>query len=100
MKIEQIYKILYALFFTILLGVSLIFGTVWMQAYRELKAFKSKGVALAAELAQLRKHLESKEKYLRRLNEDPQYFEWVARRRLGYVYSDEIVFRFEDNLPN
>lgn len=100
MKIERIYKILYALFFTILIVISIIFGTVWMQAYREYKAFKSKEVALAAELTQLRRHLESKEKYLRRLNGDLQYFEWVARRRLSYVYSDEIVFRFENSLSN
>lgn len=81
-----------------LLGTLLVlvffFGSVILQANRELKQFHEREGRLEAKLQQAEKEFQQKEAYLSRLMEDPEFLERVARERLGYTRSDEILFRF------
>jgi cell division protein FtsB len=49
-------------------------------------------------------HINEKNKLLalqiRRLKEDRKYFESIARRQLGLVKDNEIVYRFRKELPD
>jgi cell division protein FtsB len=76
------------LFAYLSLGKDGLVDLVQMQAEREknlttLRDLRGKNRLLASEI--------------RRLREDPKYFESVARRELGLVKEDEIIFRIKED---
>lgn len=96
MKISGIHKFLYTLFAGVLVAVIVGFGLMWLQANRERAVFVNNETKLDSNLDQARKKLEIEEGYLEQLQRDPEFFEWVARQRIGYAHSDEIIFRFDE----
>lgn len=80
---------------SILGGMCLIFLSVFFKSYREYKLFKRQEEYLNEELSLAQKGLRTQERYLNLIKNDPNFIEWVARRRFGFVRSDDIVFKFE-----
>lgn len=96
MKVNRIHKSLYVLFGALFLIVLLGFGFILLKTYRESKVFQQNEINLQDNLNRLKKEVGIQERYLKRFNDDPAFFEWVARQRIGYVERGEIVFRFGD----
>lgn len=78
----------------LILGIFL--GSMILQSRREYRHFTERRVDLENRLAQAREEFRLKEAYYARLLEDPEFLERVARERLGYSRSDEVLFRFDD----
>lgn len=79
----------------LLLAVTISFGTVLLQTYREYRHLQSREASLRSELVELRREQEQKEEYLRMMLENPDFMERVVRDKLGYVRPDETVFLFD-----
>jgi cell division protein FtsB len=74
------------------------FGMALSKTHREFENFKARQDRIELRLIQARKEFAEKEAYLRRLMEDPDFLERVARERLGYSRPDELLFRFSEEL--
>ena len=72
------------------------FGGLVIKTHREYNNFKERENRVETKLTQARKEFAQKEAYLVRLIDDPEFLERVARKRLGYARSDELIFRFAD----
>ena len=72
------------------------FGGLVIISHREYNNFKDRENRVETKLTQARKEFAQKEAYLVRLIDDPEFLERVARERLGYARSDELIFRFAD----
>lgn len=73
------------------------FGGLLLKTHREFENFKARQDRIESRLIQARNEFEEKEAYLKRLLEDPEFLERVARERLGYSRPDELLFRFSDD---
>lgn len=73
-------------------------GVFFLEMNRELTLLRAQEAALEKRLADARAKLDVQEKYLNQLRSDPKVVEQIIRRKLGYVRSQEFVFRFEE--PN
>ena len=72
------------------------FGGLVLKTHREYNNFKDRENRIESKLIQARKEFAQKEAYLVKLIDDPEFLERVARERLGYARSDELIFRFAD----
>lgn len=100
MKRAVSFKFLFYTMLGLALGLVSCFAVVLMRTHREYAAFFEREQQLARRLAEVRVESALRDEYLRRLQEDPAFYDRVVRERLGYVESDEIVFRFEkENRP-
>ena len=72
------------------------FGGLVLKTHREYNNFKDRENRIESKLIQARKEFAQKEAYLVRLKNDPEFLERVARERLSYARSDELIFRFAD----
>lgn len=100
MKFRSIHKSIYLLFGGLILFVGIGFALMLMKAERESKVFKQNEKNLEEALERVRNELAIQENYLKRFKQDPEFFEWVARQRIGYAKTDEIIFRFGENDVN
>lgn len=82
----------------VLAAMVLFFASLLLKTHREFENFKERQVRIEQRLIQARNEFAQKEAYLRRLMEDPEFLERVARERLGYSRPDELLFRFSDEL--
>lgn len=73
----------------------LVFLSIFFKSYREYKLFERQEKELKEEVMLAQKRLKSDERYLNLIKNDPQFVEWVARRRYGFVRDSDIVFKFE-----
>ncbi|MFP4540577.1 MAG: FtsB family cell division protein [Opitutales bacterium] len=89
-------KGLIGLLLVVLAAVTISFGTVILQTYREYRHLQTRESALRVELQALRREQAQREEYLRLMLEDPSFLERVVREKLGYVRPDETVFLFDD----
>ena len=81
----------------VILGVIVVFFSgLILKTHREYKNFKDRENRVETKLLQARKEFAQKEAYLVRLIGDSEFLERVARDRLGYARSDELIFRFAD----
>ena len=81
----------------VILGVIVVFFSgLILKTHREYKNFKDRENRVETKLLQARKEFAQKEAYLARLIGDSEFLERVARDRLGYARSDELIFRFAD----
>lgn len=94
------HKSLYALFGLFLLFVVIGFGFILLKTYRERKVFQQAESNLEDSLVRIKDEVKVKEDYLKRLEGDSDFLEWVGRQRIGYIESDEIIFRFDDVSDN
>lgn len=94
------YKSLYILLGLLLLFVVIGFGWILLKTYRESKVFKQTDRKLEESLVTIKNEVKLKEDYLKQINEDPDFLEWVGRQRIGYVEADEIIFRFDEENAN
>lgn len=94
MKFDNIHKTLYFLFLGLVVFVGIGFSFMLIKTHRESKIFEQNEKNLEEALKRAKKEVSIEEDYLKRFNEDVAFREWVARQRVGYVRSDEIVFRF------
>ena len=77
-------------------GVGGYAGLFFMEMNRELTQLRAQERAYQRKLAEAQTKLATQEKYLEQLRADPRVVEQVIRRKLGYVRSQEFVFRFDD----
>lgn len=85
-------------FVVLFVGVGGYAGLFFMEMNRELTQLRTQERAYERKLAEAQAKLATQEKYLQQLRTDPKVVEQVIRRKLGYVRSQEFVFRFDD--PN
>lgn len=71
-------------------------GLFFLQMNRELTSIRLQEEGNRRKLAEAQVKLGEQEKYLARLRSDPKLLEQVIRKKLGYVRSQEFVFRFDD----
>jgi len=88
-------KGLIGLLVLVLAAVTISFGTVLLQTYREFRHLQGRETQLRAQLDELRQDQDRQEAYLRLLLEDPEFVERVVREKLGYIRPDETVFIFD-----
>lgn len=80
------------------LAVFMFFFQLTYKAYRDRLLLEKQEVKLMDKVDLTKDMIEGQTKYVKRIKNDPVFFEWVARQRLGYGTGDEIIFRFEDNV--
>lgn len=100
MKFNGIHKSIYLLFGGLVFFVGILFGFMLMQTHRESKIFKQNEKNLVDALRRAQNDIGVQEDYLKRFNQDPNFLEWVARQRIGYAKSDEIIFCFGEDDAN
>lgn len=72
------------------------FSGLVIRTYNELKNFQIRESRLEQRLLEAENEFKRKEAYFKRLLEDDEFLERVARQRLGYARPDELLFRFND----
>lgn len=85
-------------FVVLFVGVGGYAGIFFMEMNRELTQLRAHERAYRRQLAEAQARLATQEKYLQQLRADPKVVEQVIRKKLGYVRSQEFVFRFDE--PN
>jgi cell division protein FtsB len=88
---------LYAVLFG---AVALWAASFFVQMERELTTLRWQERAGLQRLAEAEARLQAQEKYLDQLRHDPALVERLIRQKLGYVRSQEYVFRFEAGLES
>lgn len=91
----SINKLLYIIIAGVFLFVFVFFFRLNYKAYKEKLVLKKQEARLEERVKYARDILEAQSDYVRKMNRDPLFFEWVARQRLGYGTGDEIIFRFD-----
>ncbi|HTL69444.1 MAG TPA: septum formation initiator family protein [Lacunisphaera sp.] len=76
-------------------GVSLWGVSFFVDMERELMTLRHQEQESRQRLAEAQARLDAQEKYLDQLRHDPALVERLIRQKLGYVRSQEFVFRFE-----
>lgn len=92
----QWYKFIYLLLGGLFLFIVIAFGLFLLKTYRESKVFVAAQSNLEIHLNKAKDELKMQEDYIKRFNNDPLFFEWVIRKRIGFVEANEIVFRFNN----
>jgi cell division protein DivIC len=82
-------------------GALFVVVTVWaggffVQMHRDYTALKAQETANQRRLAEAQARLQTQEKYLEQLLNDPVLVERIIRQKLGYAKEQEFIFRFED----
>ena len=80
----------------VLLLLILFFSGLVIRTYNELKNFQIREARLEQRLLEAENQFKRKEAYFKRLLEDEEFLERVARQRLGYARPNELLFRFND----
>lgn len=73
------------------------FSGLIIRTYQELKSFQQRELRLEQRLSETEAEFRRKEIYFKRLLEDDEFLERVARQRLGYARPDELIFRFTED---
>ena len=90
-KSYAIYVLVFSCF-AVLLFVWLTFGPHGLSDLCKMQKEKEESVVLIEELKEKNKQLTAE---IRRLKGDPRYLESVARKELGLVRENEVVYRFK-----
>ena len=80
----------------VLVLLIIFFSGLVIRTYNELKNFQIREARLEMRLLEAENEFKRKEIYFKRLLEDDEFLEKVARQRLGYARPDELLFRFND----
>ena len=80
----------------VLLLLILFFSGLVIRTYNELKNVQIREARLEQRLLEAENKFKRKEAYFKRLLEDEEFLERVARQRLGYARPNELLFRFND----
>ncbi|MEO0794249.1 MAG: septum formation initiator family protein [Verrucomicrobiota bacterium] len=96
MKSAKVYQYLLPALAIALACVCAVFAVVFMQTWRENKAFAEREAAAKAELARLVEQNDLQQAHLTQLLNDPELVERVARDRLGYSREGEVIFKFPE----
>ena len=90
-----IFRILIGLLTAALIAVSISLGTVLLHALREHQVLQRRLMEAQERLVSVRETREVRKEYLDLLVSDAEFLGRIVRQRLGYVSSEEKVFRFE-----
>lgn len=80
----------------VLVLLIIFFSGLIIRTYNELKNFQIRESRLELRLLEAKNEFKRKEAYFKRLLEDDEFLERVARQRLGYARPNELLFRFDD----
>jgi cell division protein FtsB len=89
-------KIISGVSLAVFAGMAIFAGVFFLQMHRDLTVLRAQEAAGQRRLAEAEAQLAAQQKYLDRLQHDPALVERIIRQKLGYVRSEEFVFRFED----
>ena len=79
-----------------LLVVVTVFALLLLRTWREYSVHQTREAALQQSIDRAQAERTYKQAYLNKLLTDSDFFERVARERLGYSREDEIIIRFEE----
>lgn len=96
MNWNKVVTVIFLLLFAVVAGWGALF---FLELNRELTVLRAQERIHQRTLAEAREKLAEQERYLERLRRDPSLVEEVVRRKLGYIRSNEFVFRFEEVQP-
>jgi cell division protein DivIC len=65
----------------------------FLPSYFKMQALNEKNQAYERKIAELKRDTTLSEEERRRLVEDPEYFEKVAREQLGIIKDDEVIYK-------
>jgi len=94
------HKVITGIFIALFLGVGGWSGLFFLQLHRDLTATRAREAENQARLVAAQERLDRQQRYLEQLRHDPVLVERVIRQKLGYVKSEEFVFRFDDPARN
>jgi|TARA_B100001093_G_scaffold197750_1_gene190139 cell division protein FtsB len=80
----------------LLLVLICFFSGLIIRTYKGLENFQAREQRLEQRLLEAENEFKRKEAYMKRLLEDNEFLERVARQRLGYAHPDELLFRFSE----
>lgn len=83
----------------ILAGLVATFSVLLHQTWQEYRAFSQREAMLATRLAAIQKDAASRQAFLEKLHQDPDFLERIVRERLGYARPGDILYRFPDAPP-
>ena len=89
-------KIISGVFLAIFAAMVVWSGVFFLQMHRDLTALRAQEALGQRRLADAQTRLAAQQRYLDRLQHDPALVESIIRQKLGYVRTEEFVFRFED----
>jgi cell division protein FtsB len=89
-------QVLLSLYLLLFLGLGITGAYLFMDARAEYNRLEQVRTANRRRLEEAEQRLQSQEKVLERLRNDPAFVDKVIRRKLGYAKPDEFIFRFED----
>lgn len=91
------HKVINGIFIALFLVVGGWSGLFFLQLHRDLTATRAREAENLAKLTAAQARLDQQRRYLEQLRHDPVLVEKVIRQKLGYVRSEEFVFRFDDS---
>ncbi len=91
-----LYKTIVAALSVVLLAVVSVFGVLLVRTSGEYSGYREREIVLLEEIETAKEERSYKQAYLKKLLNDPEFFERVARERLGYSRDGEIIIRFEE----
>ena len=93
-------KFILGFYAALFVAVTLLAANFFVEMERELTTLHRQERASLERLAEAEARLQAQEKYLDQLRHDPALVERLIRQKLGYVRSQEFVFRFEAGLES
>lgn len=94
------HKVINGTFIALFLVVGIWAGLFFLQLHRDLTNARAQEAVVQARLDVAQTRLAKQQQYLEQLRHDPALVERVIRQKLGYVRSEEFVFRFDDSVRN
>lgn len=92
---ETPYRIATTLLTIAFFGVATVFAYVGSDVWSRYEAYRERETVYRTELVNLRETHAQQATYLKKLLEDPDFFEKTVRERLGWSRQGEILIRFE-----
>jgi cell division protein FtsB len=89
-------RVILSLYLLLFAGLGVTGGYLFLDARAEFVRIEKVEATNRQRLAEAEARLQSQEKVLDRLRNDPSYVDKVIRKKLGYAKPDEFIYRFED----
>ena len=84
----------------VLFTVSLVLLIIFLPSYRRMQDLRHRNLNYSRKIENMQREYIRLSEERRRLNEDPEYLERIAREKMGLVREGEVVYKFEGNQEN
>lgn len=100
MKSSLLNRILLAMLMILSITILVLFGLAFISSLREKQQLTKRYEELELELIEKKKELQFSKEYIDQMMNNPEFFEHVAREKLGYVKPNEKIIRIEQEEPS